>query len=64
MTALELAIVQFEAEEETRRDVNMGRGPLASPGVEWTLWRWEQVSEGGRRFRVAVAEKVLAKLKA
>ena len=63
MTAEELAKIQFAAEEEERKAVNAGTGSISDPGLRWQIWKWEQVSEEGRTFKVAVARRVLEKLK-
>jgi len=63
MTAEELAKIQFASEESEREAVNAGTGSIQNPGLRWLVWKWEQVSEEGRAFKVAVARRVLEKLK-
>ncbi len=63
ITAEELAKIQFASEEEERDAVNAGTGSIPDPDLKWMIWKWEQVSEYGRAFKVAVATRVLEKLK-
>jgi hypothetical protein len=57
----EFAKLLHDCREEEKRAVNAGATEL-KPGIEWTLWRWEQVSEMGRKFETAVAKRAIKKL--
>lgn len=57
MTAEVLAKMQFEAEEDERKRIG------GSGNCKWIIWKWEQVTEEGRAFKIAVARRVLEKTK-